>query len=327
MKIFRGTISLLLIGAALSCDAPRLNPLDPLNPAYQLSSIDGTIQTAALPHQPIAGVKVFWKNQNLLIETDAAGKFLIDQLPQKQGWIYFEKNGYSKDSLNINLINQKTQHIDAYLNAIPKLDSLVIYTSVVNRYPTVQSDTLYVKAKISDAENDVASVYIRCSELNINKNLSFKSSSGFFENKFSTADLNLNSMDEGIGKNFEISVYDRVGKEFKIDSSTIKRTIRQDIIFRSPANLEIVKKPVKFVWGRFLPGFNFSYNFEIYTEGNSPKLVYGPTSFSKEKVEFTADIPEINNLPAGQYFWVIWVIDDFQNRARSLPASFVVQSK
>lgn len=326
MKIFRGMISLLLIGTALSCDAPRLNPLDPLNPGYQLASIDGTILTASLPHQPIAGVKVFWKNQNLLVETDAAGKFLIDQLPPKQGWIYFEKDGYSNDSLPINLINQKSWHITDTLNAIPKLDSLVIYTSVVNRYPTVQSDTLYVKAKISDAENDVASVFIRCTELSINKSLLFKSSSGYYENKFSTAELNLNSMDEGIGKNFGISVYDRFGKEFKkIGFSTIKRTIRQDIIFKSPANLEIVKKPIKFVWNRFLPGFNFSYNFEIYTEGNSPKLVYGPTSFSKEKVEFTADIPDINNLPAGQYFWVIWVIDDFQNRARSLPASFVVQ--
>ncbi len=325
MKIFRGMISLLLIGAALSCDAPRLNPLDPMNPDYQLASIEGTIQTAALPHQPIAGVKVFWKAQNLLVETDAAGKFAIDQLPQKQGWIYFEKDGYSNDSLNINLINQRTQHVDAYLNSIPKLDSLVIYTSVVNRYPTVQSDTLYVKAKISDPENDVASVFVRCTELNINKSLSFKSSSGFYENKFSPADLNLSSMDEGIGENFEISVYDKTGKEFKIGFSTIKRTIRQDIIFQSPANLEVVKKPVKFVWNRFLPGFNFSYNFEIYTEGNSPKLVYGPASFSKEKVEFTSDVPAINNLPAGQYFWVIWVVDDFQNRARSLPASFVVQ--
>ncbi|MCX6169461.1 MAG: hypothetical protein NTX65_08980 [Ignavibacteriales bacterium] len=325
MKIFRGMLSLVLIGVALSCDAPRLNPLDPLNPGYQLASIEGTIQTAALPHQPIEGVKVYWKNQNLLVETNAAGKFLIDQLPQKQGWIYFEKNGYSNDSLLINLINQRTQHIDATLNAIPQLDSLVIYTSVVNRYPTVQSDTLYVKAKISDLENDIATVFIRCTELNINKSLSFKSSSGFYENKFTSSDLNLTSMDEGIGKNFEISVYNAAGKEFKIGFSTIKRTIRQDIIFKSPANLEIVNKPIKFVWNRFLPGFNFSYNFEIYTEGNSPKLVFGPINFSKEKVEFTADITEINNLPAGQYFWVIWVIDDFQNRARSLPASFVVQ--
>lgn len=322
MKIFRGMISIFLISVLISCDAPRTNPLDPMNPDYQFASIEGTIQTESVPHQPIAGVKVFWKNSNIIVQSNGAGKFLIDKLPQTQGWIYFEKEGYSTDSLNINLINQKSQYIEKYLNLIPKLDDLVIYSSILNRYPDVQSDFLYVKAKISDAENDVSAVFVRCSELLINKALSLQSSSGYYENTFSPGDLGLNSIDEGIGKNFEISVYDKSGKEFKIGFSTIKRTIRQDLTFQSPANLDVVKYPVKFVWNRFLPGYKFTYIFEIYTIGDTPVLKKQITNINREDIEIT---PDIRTLTPGEYFWVIWVVDDFQNRARSRPASFVIQ--
>ncbi len=327
MKIFRGAAILLFVGALVSCDAPRLNPLDPQNPDYQLSTIEGVIQTTALPKQPIQGVKVYWKNENLISFTDAQGKFLIDRLPQKQGWIYFEKDNYSTDSVNINLLNQKTVHVEISLNAIPKLEDYIIYTSVLNRYPDAQSDSLFVKAKISDAENDLSSVYVRCADLSIDKKLTLNSSSGYYENKFAPSDLNMKSVDEGIGKNFDISVYNAAGKEFKIGSSTIKRTIRQDIVFRSPANLETVTKPVKFSWGRFIPGYNFTYTLEIYTNANAPDRKIHVTGISKDAIEITTNSTDfnINNLPAGEYFWVIWVIDDFQNRVRSRPASFVIQ--
>lgn len=327
MKIFRGVISLLLIGFVLSCDAPRLNPLDPLNPDYVLSSIEGSVQTATLPHQPLAGVKVFWKNNNILVETDAAGKFLIDRLPRNQGWIYFEKDGYSRDSTNVVFNDIKIPLGEKYLNEIPKLDNLIFYTSIINRYPDLQIDSLVVKAKISDVENDIGSVFIRCADLSINKSLSFNSVNSYYESRFTSGDLGLNSIDQGIGKNFEIIVIDKAGKEFKTGTTTIKRTIRQDISFLSPANLVVVKKPVKFIWNRFDVGYNFNYMLQIYPVDNSSELKKQVINISKSDIEITAGLPEFNldDLSPGEYFWVIWAIDDFGNKARSRPASFVIQ--
>ncbi|PKL83111.1 MAG: hypothetical protein CVV24_06645 [Ignavibacteriae bacterium HGW-Ignavibacteriae-3] len=327
MKIFRGVISLLLIGFVLSCEAPRLNPLDPLNPDYILSSVEGVVQTASLPHQPLSGVKVFWKNNNILVETDAAGKFFIDQLPRNQGWLYFEKDGFSKDSSRITFNDRKIQLGEKYLNAIPMLDNLIFYTVIINRYPDQQIDSLVVRAKISDAENDVASVFIRCADLSINKSLAFNSASGYYEKKFTSGDLGLNSIDQGIGKNFEIIAIDKAGKEFITGTTTIKRTIRQDISFLSPANLAVVKKPVKFIWNRFSVGFNFNYILEIYPIDNSSVWKIQVLNIPKTDIEISAGTPEfnLNNLSPGEYFWVIWAIDDFGNKARSRPASFVIQ--
>ncbi len=322
MKYFRGIISLLLFGFLVSCDAPKLNPLDPQNPDYHLVAIDGFVKNLAGAHQPISGVNVLWKNQNIVLETDASGYFKIDQLLPQSGTIVFEKEGYStKDSL-ISFENQKTLHLEILLNAIPKSVELAIYTSVLNRYPDVQYDSLFIKAKVSDAENEIDSVFVRCTELNINKALELNPSSGYYENKFSPGDLKLNFLDEGIGKNFEIIVRDRSNKSFIVDSSTIKRVIRKDIIFRSPANLEIVTNPTKFIWERFLPGFNFKYMIEIYKKSVSPPvLVKQWPDIPKGDIEFTSAIV----LPRGEYFWVIWTIDEFNNRARSREASFVVQ--
>lgn len=408
MKYFRGVILLFLFSLVLSCEAPRLNPLDPQNPDskigqidgylfsrphdpllkakvtlkfqnisvetdslgyylfdkaeitdgivffekvgfkkdsinvfwknqksvrleekildYTAGQIDGTVKAAAPSLKALGGVKVFWENQNLLITTDSQGNFSFNNISYSSGWMFFEIDGYSKDSLFVELNSQvdKVKHLgDIFLNSIPKLNDLIIYTSVLNRYPDVQNDSLFIKASVSDSENDVDSVFVRCTELNINSRLHPDSFSGYYESKFSPGDLKLNLLDEGIGKNFEIVVVDkdRSKKPFVVGSSTIKRVIRKDIIFRSPANLEIVKKPTKFIWERFLPGFNFKYMFEIYKNTFPPVLVQQWTDISKEEVEFTPAI----DLPPGEYVWVIWAIDDFQNRARSLYASFVVQ--
>lgn len=406
MKYFRGMILLFLFGLVFSCEAPRLNPLDPQNPDsnigqidgyvysrphdplpnakitlkwqnisietdaqgyykfdnieivdgivyfekqglkkdsirvlwnrqksirleektldYSMGQIDGTVKAAAPSSKSLSGVKVFWKNQNVQLATDSQGNFNFSNISYSNGWMFFEIDGYSKDSLFIDFSGyvEKVKHLNIiYLNSIPKLNDLKIFTSVLNRYPDVQNDSLFIKANISDAENDVDSVFVQCTELNINKKLPLNSASGYYENKFSPGDLNLNFLDEGIGKDFKIIVKDKSKKNFNVGFSTIKRVIRKDIIFRSPANLEIVKKPTKFIWERFLPGFNFKYMFEIYKNTFPPMLVKQWVDISKEEVEFTPTI----DLPPGEYVWVIWAVDDFQNRARSLYASFVVQ--
>ncbi len=406
MKYFRGLIISILSIFVFSCEAPRLNPLDPQNPNYNIGQIDGylfsrpqdalpgakvtlkwqniSVQTdaqgyykfenveivdgivlfekegmkkdslpvfwnkqknirlekktldyamgqingtvkAALPSgKSLSGVKVYWKNQNVQIVTDSQGNFSFSNISYNNGWMFFDFDGYSMDSLFVDLNGyvEKIKQLNIiYLNSIPKLNDLKIFTSVLNRYPDVQNDSLFIKAGISDAENDVDSVFVQCAELNINKKLPLNSTSGYYENKFSPGDLNLSFLDEGIGKDFKIIVKDKSKKNFNVGFSAIKRVIRKEIVFRSPANLDVVEKPTKFIWNRFLPGFNFKYMFEIYKNTLPAVLVKQWVDISKDVVEFTPTI----ELSPGEYFWVIWCVDDFQNRVRSLPASFVVQ--
>jgi len=237
--------------------------------------------------------------------------------------LFFEKEGYSKDSLLVNWSGQNDLHLNnKTLNAIPQLKSYLIYTGVENRYPSDQRDTLYVQAIVSDAENDVDSVSVRCSELNFSKKLKFNQGKNIYElTYFYGTNLSTPSIGDAIGKTFEIIVKDKFAKTFNLGSSTIKRIIRQEIFFESPANGNTVSSKPVLRWSRFLPGYNYKYMVQIFSDENSPQLKWEKTNISKDDIEV---VPEIN-LSKGDYYWVIWGVDDYQNRTRSKPASFSVQ--
>ena len=323
MNIFRSIIVFIVLLSAVSCDAPKLNPLDPANPDSRLGQFYGYVKTALLPQQPIVGVKVSWKNDNRLIETDAAGYYNLENLPIADGTLYFDKDGYSKDSIRVNWQNNKSIDLGTILlNAIPKLNNLIIYTCVENRYQDDQKDTLNVKANITDAENDIESVSVRCTALSFNKQLTFNPKSNLYElNYFYGTKNSVSPLDDAIGKNFEIIVKDHLGRIFNIGFSTIKRVIRQEISFESPANGVTVGSNPVLRWIRFLPGFNFQYMIQIYTREANPQSVWTSQYIFKDDIEVIPD----RKLSAGDYYWVIWVIDDFQNRAQSKQASFTVQ--
>ena len=73
-------------------------------------------------------------------------------------------------------------------------------------------------------------------------------------------------------------------------------------------------------WRRFTPGFDFTYLLQIYTDELDEVLVW-QTETDSEKIEFLSDA----NLSPGDYFWVIWAIDEFENRTRSKQASFIIK--
>ena len=76
MKIFRTLVLyLFVLFTLLSCDAPRINPLDPQNPDYDLGILDGFVRTNSSPQLPISNAKVLLKNTNIWTTTNSDGYF------------------------------------------------------------------------------------------------------------------------------------------------------------------------------------------------------------------------------------------------------------
>lgn len=290
--------------------------------SYTSATIFGFVKTVSLPRRVIPNVKVFWKNQSMITETDAAGRYQFDNVIQNNGWLYFEKDGYSKDSVFVQFNNQPIKQIDdRFLNANPRLTELSIYTTVQNRYPDIQIQRLYVQAAIADDENDVDSVFVKNSSLNFSKRLIFNPETNKYENNFRTVDLKLNSIEDAIGTDFTITAKDKAGRIFTVGSSSIKRLITQEIIIDSPVNRATVSSSPTFVWKKFSPGFNFKFAVQVYTDETAPILVWEKKNIPKDAVETICDI----TLPAGDYFWVVICIDDFGNSSISKPGTFTVK--
>jgi len=319
MKIFRSLLIVLICLGIYSCEAPRLNPLDPQNPSYQLARLEGSVSG---PHNTkLTGVSVYWKNQNIFVQTDANGSFIMDRLNLQDGMLYFTKTGYSNDSSFINWNNQKDYHVSEVMNSLPNLDSLVVYSVVQNYWPDGQIYSLTVQAAISDKENDIDSVFVQCVPMNIHNNLFYNPLTKFYE--LTLSNISLDFIEQTIGRNFEIIVKDFNGRKLNIGNSAIRRIILDEVSLISPANSNTATSKPAFVWSSFKPGYNFTYMLEVYTNStnNPSEFIYSKGNISSDSLSFTM----ANTLTSGSYYWVIWCVDEFKNRSRSKPATFVVK--
>ncbi len=322
-KFFFGTLLLFFCISAISCNAPRNNPLDPANPNYSYVSISGTVQTFSVPYTGIAGVSVYWQPGNIVVSSDANGNFVISNIKPVDGKLIFQKNGFLSDTINVAWNNMQKLSYQINLNQIPQLDSILIYTVVINQFsPPGQTYQLFINAKISDKDNDLDSVFVQSTDLNLKKTLSFDVTSKTYQTTLTTQDMNISDIEQTIGLNFNIIAKDIFGREFPVGSEKVTRVIKNGILIQSPANDTTVTSTPLLTWQRFTSGYPFTYMIQVYTNdfANS-QLVLQKNGVSSDSVSYQITSP----LAVKNYYWVIWIVDQFQNSSRSLPATFRVQ--
>jgi len=319
-KFLNFSVFVLFVLSNISCDAPRNNPLDPNNPNFVFASIEGTIQTFAVPRKAISEVLINWSGENKLVKTNASGYFKIENISPNNGWLTIQKDGYSTDSIYIDWKNKKNYSVQSFLNEIPKLDSLALFTTVLNQFPDIQTATLEVKVKVSDKDNDIDSVFIENHELGVKLDLVYNATSKMYEKIFNQADLNIDDIEEAVGLQFSILVKDLFSKSHTIGSDKLNRIIKQEIILDYPLNGDTVSNLPTLKWRRFTPGFDFTYTAEILTDDFPPATVWQKEKISADSIAVTITA----TLPSRGYFWVLWCVDKFSNKSRSKPASFRV---
>ncbi|MBU0473951.1 MAG: carboxypeptidase-like regulatory domain-containing protein [Bacteroidetes bacterium] len=315
------TVILLFI-TSISCDAPRENPVDPNNTENRLSSISGVVKSHGYPFTPISNADVFWKNNNILIQTDEDGKYSIPNVIKKNGWLTFECVGYSADSVFINWKENGAVANEIFLNSKPQLDSLEFFSVVENRFQFNQKYSIRIRARVTDYEgvNDIVNVLIENEELALLKVLTYDHTQDFYEGTLTLNELKITSLNEIIGKNFKVLVKDLEDKVFTVGITNIKRIINEEVELILPINNGTVTKPFKLSWKRFTPGYSFKYKVEIFTNETSPSLVYSKYDIAKDSISLLVN----SEFEGSNYFWVIWAIDEFENQSRSKPGSFII---
>ncbi|MDR3609251.1 MAG: carboxypeptidase-like regulatory domain-containing protein [Ignavibacteriaceae bacterium] len=325
MRIF--FILIIITGAILflgSCNAPHDNPLDPANPDNSLYSIDGTVVTSDPTAQAISNAQVYWTVDKVYVTTDANGYFKINCKQLKEGWLYFTKGGYNSDSVKITWGTQKKVSIQEKLNDIPIIDSISIYSSIMNKY-SLPTNQLVFEITITDKDDNIDSVFVQCPNLQINKSIQ-KISSTYFNDRFSDIDLDLTSFGEVIGNTFNIYAKTSLGKTYYVGNSTVKRVITDEIETISPKNEDTLTTHFPILsWKRFLEGFNFTYTIEVYTDEPEPKLLWEKKNVSSDNITITVDDSIVVTPDNNKYFWDIWCIDEFGDGSRSKPAGFIIE--
>ena len=309
----------------LKCDAPRNNPLDVHNPDGQYGLIEGEVLTQSLPYQALPQTRINFTGDSRWAQSDEQGRFSLNKVRLRSGWLYFEKTGYHPDSLFLEWNGSKTKHVEAHLNALPVLDSLIFYSSVTNRYPNVQKLELFIKAWLWDRDNDIDSVFLWCPALNVSLNLQFNSASKYYQReRITLSQLNIELPDELIGHSFILKVKDLNNRRINLAQTQIKRIIREEINPKSPASNETVSTTPTLRWEPINLGYSFTYTVEIRTNEVDPQLVWSKSGLAPTTSQIQVDQP-LAREPINQYIWAVWIIDRFGNRARSKFKSFQVE--
>ncbi len=314
-RFYRLLIMAMLLCAA--CNAPRNNPFDPQNPRSPYVALKGHVQTQSFPRTALAGAAMLWKNGDRLAQTDAQGHFRFENLLPENDWLHIEKSGYKKDSVFVLWEGNKQIALDIFLNAMPAMEKLQLSTEILHQYFSNQEARLVVKVEISDQDNDVDSVFVKSEKFGLRKALDYDVNDKSYIATLKLFDLKVNYLEGLIGEDFLIVVKDLSADEIVIGKSGVKRVIQDEIEFESPAGDQQVSSTPTFTWKRFRPGFPFTFMLEIFTfEG----LVFQKSGLPSESISYAQETP----LAPGEYLWVVWCVDEFQNRSRSKPASFIV---
>jgi hypothetical protein len=314
-------LRLLLLLVVLACQAPHHNPLDPQNPDYAFTRIAGTIRTASYPHTPIQGAVLCWQPGPALTSSRADGTFLLDRTASGSGRLVCTHPDYFPDSLELSLTPGQTGEAGFLLNRKPAMDDLYIYSIVLNRYPALRTSQIGVTCKISDQDGDIGSVWLENEALALQSPLVFDPGTQTFQKIYSPADLHLASIQEAASHDFRIRVADKAGHELALGSASVRRIITDEIPFVEPANAQIVAARPVLQWKKFAPGFSFTWLVEVYSAELIPLKVWQKSGLATKSTFIEVDQP----LEPGDYYWVVWCVDEYRNCARSKPASFTVQ--
>jgi len=306
------------------CDAPRENPLDPDNPDSQFGMIEGYVKTESVPRAALSDVAVFDEDGNILAQTNASGYFKINNIQTGSFLLYFEKTGYKRDSLQINWNGLKKISVEEYLNQIPHLDSLLIYSVVISRYSLPPLVQLVVKAKITDSDKDLDSMIVSCDAVGFTEYLSYNTNDKYYSKETYLYDMPVSDLEEMIGKEIKIFAKESNGDKNEVGSGSLKRVLTKAIDYTRPANYDTVSNRPLLEWYDYEAGYSFTQNIEVYSYelDFSNVLVWQRINLPSDSLSVSID----KDLPDGNYFWVIYCVDEFSNRIRSNPASFYIKN-
>ncbi len=238
------------------------------------------------------------------------------------GNLIFEKQGYNTDTVNVVWGNLESLNYTVNLNQLPVLDSIAIYTSVINNtnQPS-QNFELTIIAKISDPDKDIDSVYVSNSFLNLKHGLEYNLTDKVYQATLSVDSLGISDLEQTIGLDFQINAIDIFNITHNVGSGKVTRVIKNEVQLLAPTGASIVDTMPKFKWQKFDAGYTYNYMLEVYTNDlANAQLVFRVENLPSDSLSYTAKKP----LAKRDYYWVVWAVDRFKNRSRSKPLIFTV---
>lgn len=315
-------LAIAVIGLFTGCDAPRNNPVDPDNTLSNLPKIEGEIFASGSSGTPLSFARITFVPSSSFTFSGDDGKFSLPVSKKTNGLLLIEKFGFKTDSIFVDWNNGDNIQLRRSLLKFPSPVKLSIVSNTLNRFPDLKFYSFLAAVELAETNEFIDSIIVESRVKKIKFKLDKQPGDRNFKKELFSFQI------EGLTSPFSIvdEVFDPVfylsgGVTFSPGPISVTRVIDQEVKFLSPANGQIVGTSFRLLWEKFSPGWDHSYSVEIYLNDLTPILVW-----QKEKIDKNETGVNISQeLPPGDYFWVVFSKDSFGNSTRSKPASFSVR--
>lgn len=301
-------------------DAPRDNPLDPVNGVQITGKVerlyDNTgINNAMLVLKPI--------NKTAISALD--GSFAMDNISPGNYTLVCQAGGFAPDSLALDI--QQSHTANFRLNGRPFFRSISVTTHHISSF-SAPNDSFFVliNAAADDLDNrgDVRLVRYAIEAFNFTDTLfEANSQEKIFSSELRMSDLGISSLQQLAGKPFVFYVEDLPGAVFASNEVFITRIIEETPVGQAPLNAAISGQgPINFEWLPVSQPYSFTFDIEIRRINFSFFILVGEVK-NIPPADTTAAFG--GDLIQGEYFWTLFITDEFGNRSRSLENPFIVQ--
>jgi hypothetical protein len=223
------------------------------------------------------------------------------------------------------MVNNDVREIELRLNGIPIITRVMLSSHHISRW--WPSDDLYyltAAAEIGDPDGsaDIDSVWMEIQAGQDVFALERTGQNGTYEVSVTEQELSVPSLYYLQGKPIIVYCRDLLENIGHSDKMYIPRIIEETPGLVSPTALEEVgSAPITFEWEPVFPGFSYTFRLEIYQINLGVyNKIHEFTQLPPGSRTFTFEQP----LDAGDYFWVLYIIDDFGDSSRSKEGAFRV---
>lgn len=319
--IFLLTVALLLMIGCFG-DAPHDNPLDPNNsPALPGLTLKGFVFTFYQPFRAIPSATLMLEPGPRISVADQNGSFSFGQLPPGSYQLTCRAPGFMPDSLQFTLSADTTVNFN--LDALPAFLDIRLQTHHVSRwFPPDDSYFLTIEVTVDDPDGvgDIRRVHYLINPIGYADTLTVNSDPSVFTAQRFSNQFPTGSIHQLIGKAFLFIVEDGPGAVVESPPQFLTRIVETIPQLLAPNDLVFVTEfPIVFQWLPVTLPFLFSFKLEISrVDFGVPSKVFTSPPIASDSTRYTFEQP----LSGGDYFWVLYIVDEFGNSSRSKEGAF-----
>ncbi len=314
-------VFLFLINGCLR-DVPHDNPLDPQN-SNRGFTLKGTVNTLYAPVQTIANAVITIDPLNEKVFSKSDGSYAIENLLPGFYTVHCTAEGYTHDSLIVNLRGNET--IDFFLDGLPFFRRISLTTHHTSQFfPVEDLYFLQIESDVDDPDGiaDINNVFFDIPEYNVHDTLAASLRAGTFSKRLSIDDLPVNTIQTLIGRAFILTVSDDAGKQVQSGKRYLTRVIEETPVLSAPVNLQAVPADsIRFQWQKVRLPYWFSLSIKIF------QINQGLLSEVAELADIPGTMESLaikNSLPVASYVWILKITDEFGNSSSSREGTFQV---